>query len=466
MRNTPKQDEEPVLYQSAKTIYTRKTHGLFTNLQSASVLILLGIYYGLPWLQWDGSQALLFDLPARKFYFFGIVFWPQDVIYLTLLLIIAAMSLFFFTSLAGRLWCGFACPQTVWTKVFVWMEHWTEGDRPKQLKLDKLPWTNGYKLRVKLAKHALWLTFAFFTGYTFVGYFVPITDLTARMLSFTLTETETFWVLFYAFATWGNAGFLREQICIYMCPYARFQSAMFDKDTMIIAYDEKRGEPRGARKKGVDLKQQGLGECIQCTMCVQVCPVAIDIRDGLQYQCISCSACIDACNNVMDEMNYPRGLIRYTTEHNLSGGQTHVIRPRLFVYAGLLLLAMVGLVYSVANRIPVGLDVIRDRNSLYRENSVGHIENVYLLRIMNMDDKAHEYSLTVSGLDKLTLHQDRETIRVESGEVFNLPVRLEVPPESLQGAKSSQVAFTLSSKSDPTIATEEESRFLGPMKRR
>jgi len=456
-------DESQTLYKSALKIHTRKTHGLFTNLQTTSILILLGIYYFLPWIKINGYQAVLFDLPARKFYLFGIVFWPQDVIYLTILLIIAAMSLFFFTTLAGRLWCGFACPQTVWTKVFVWMEHWVEGDRPQRMKLDKTPW-NAYKLRVRGTKHLLWLIFAFLTGFTFVGYFVPMGDLASRMMSMQLHSTEIFWIFFYGFATWGNAGFLREQICIYMCPYARFQSAMFDKDTMIIAYDTARGEPRGARKKGVDYKEQGLGECINCTMCIQVCPTGIDIRDGLQYKCISCSACIDACDNIMDQMGYPRGLVGYTTEHNLSGGKTHIVRPRIFVYAGILLLATFALLYSVVTRIPVGLDIIRDRNSLYRETGLGMIENVYLMKIMNMDQKAHEYRLTAQGLDGMKLVMDKEKLVVQSGEIFDLPMRIVVDPANMK-EHAYDISFTLTSTSNPTITTTQESRFMGPRQR-
>ncbi len=239
------------LYAKHKKVYPREVHGVFANLRVTGVVVLLGLYYGLAWLPWAGRQAVLFDLPARKFYIFDWVFWPQDFFYLALLLILAAVSLFFFTAIAGRLWCGYACPQTVWTEIFLWMERKIEGDRPQQMKLDRGAW-NARKLRLKLSKHAVWIAFSLWTGFTFVGYFTPIRELWGSVWSFDLGPWETFWVLFYGFATYGNAGWMREQVCIYMCPYARFQSAMFDRDTLIISYDEDRGEPRGSRKKGAD----------------------------------------------------------------------------------------------------------------------------------------------------------------------------------------------------------------------
>ena len=310
------QDIEQALYERRQKIYPRQVHGLFARLRLSGVVALMGIYYFTPWLMWDERQAILFDLPGRKFYIFGLIFWPQDLIYLSALLILAALSLFFFTALAGRLWCGYACPQTVWTEVFLWIERKIEGDRMRQIKLDKAPW-NGSKLAIKGAKHGAWIALSLWTGYTFVGYFTPIRDLGVSLLTLGLGPWETFWVLFYGFATYGNAGWLREQVCIYMCPYARFQSAMFDKDTLIISYDTARGEPRGSRKRSVDPRQAGLGDCIDCTMCVQVCPTGIDIRNGLQYQCIGCAACVDACDDVMGRLGYEPGLVRYTASRRI-----------------------------------------------------------------------------------------------------------------------------------------------------
>jgi cytochrome c oxidase accessory protein FixG len=458
----PQSDDhvEQSLYAKAEKIYPREVHGLFARLRTLGVLGLLGLYYILPWMRWDGHQALLFDLPARKFHIFFVTLWPQDFFYLAVMLILAGLLLFFVTALAGRIWCGYACPQTVWTEAFLWIERKVEGDRMKQQKLDALP-MNARKFRIKATKHFLWLAFAAWTGFTFVGYFTPIIELGQRLLSFNLGPWETFWVIFYGFATYGNAGFMREQVCKYMCPYARFQSAMFDKDTLIVSYLPERGEPRGSRKRSADPAALGLGDCIDCTLCVQVCPTGIDIRNGLQYECIACSACIDACDDVMDKMGYDRGLIAYTTENAMEGKKTSIMRPRIIIYAVLLASIMAAYVYSFSQRIPLGLDVIRDRNTLYRETSEGLIENVYTLKILNMDKVQHQYELTVSGIPGLTLHKDMPTIVVASGGVQELPVRLRADEAELE-ARSSDVVFSLVAIDNDTLAVTEDARFLGP----
>jgi len=457
---TPEPEIEEALYQKRQKIYPREVHGVFARLRVTAVLVLLALYYLVPWFNYSGHQAVLFDLPARKFYILGLTFWPQDFFYLAMLLVIAALSLFFFTALAGRLWCGYACPQTVWTEVFLWMERKIEGDRPRQMKLDKMP-MNATKFRIKATKHAAWIAFSAWTGFTFVGYFTPIRELGQHLLQFNLGPWETFWIIFYSFATYGNAGWLREQVCIYMCPYARFQSAMFDKDTMIISYDEKRGEPRGSRKRNVDPKSVGLGDCIDCTMCVQVCPTGIDIRNGLQYQCIGCAACIDVCDDVMTKMGYPKGLIRYTTENIMHHGKQHVLRFRTIFYAAFLLLLVAGLVYSIAIRVPLGLDVIRDRNSLYRETNMGLIENVYTLKLLNMDNQPHTYQLAVSGMPELTLDLGVDEICVPAGSVVDLPVRVRTDPVNIHKASNS-IEFTLTATDNPDISATETGRFLGP----
>ena len=448
------------LYAKAEKIYPREVHGLFARLRVLGVLGLLGIYYITPWLRWDGHQALLLDLPARKFHIFFITLWPQDFFYLAVLLIIAGLTLFFVTALAGRVWCGYACPQTVWTEAFLWIERKVEGNRMQQQKLDALP-LNARKLRIKATKHFFWITFSAWTGFTFVGYFSPIDELGRNLLAFNIGPWETFWIIFYGFATYGNAGFMREQVCKYMCPYARFQSAMFDKDTLVVSYIPARGEPRGSRKRSVDPVAAGLGACIDCTMCVQVCPTGIDIRDGLQYECIACSACIDACDDVMDKMGYEKGLIKYTTEHTMQGGTTHILRPRIVIYAVILLSIFVAFGYSFSQRISLGLDVIRDRNTLYRETSDGLIENVYILKIMNMDNAAHQYELNVSGIPGLTLHKDVGVIRVESGGIMELPVRLRADEADLD-TRSSDVVFGLVATDDDGLVVSEDARFLGP----
>jgi len=462
-RSTAGRTDEQVeqsLYAKREKIYPREVHGLFARLRTLGVMGLLGIYYLTPWLRWDGSQAILLDLPARKFHIFALTLWPQDFIYLAFLLIIAGLTLFFVTALAGRVWCGYACPQTVWTEAFLWIERKVEGDRMRQQKLDAMP-MNARKLRIKATKQILWLLFAGWTGFTFVGYFTPIIDLGERLLTFNLGPWETFWVIFYGFATYGNAGFMREQVCKYMCPYARFQSAMFDNDTLIVSYLPERGEPRGSRKRSTDYKAQGLGDCIDCTLCVQVCPTGIDIRDGLQYECIACSACIDACDDVMDKMGYPRGLIAYTTENAMHGDKSHILRPRVVVYALLLLTIMSIFAWSLSQRSTLGLDVIRDRNRLYRETDEGRIENVYILKIINMDDKAHAFKLHVDGIDDLELFIDAKRIWVDAGEVLELPVRLRVEEDELH-ERSNKVTFKLVATDDSGLKTHEEARFLGP----
>ena len=456
-------DIEQSVYAKREKIYPREVHGIFARLRVLGVVSLLGIYYGLPWLRWGDRQAVLLDLPERKFHIFAWTFWPQDFFFLALLLIIAAYALFFFTALAGRLWCGYACPQTVWTEVFLWIERKIEGDRPQQIKLDKAPWSRR-KLLIKGSKQAVWLIFSLYTGITFVGYFTPIDELFREIVHFGLGPWETFWVLFYGFATYGNAGWMREQVCIYMCPYARFQSAMFDRNTLVISYDEPRGEPRGSRKKGADYRTQGLGDCIDCTLCVQVCPTGIDIREGLQYQCIGCAACIDVCDDVMDKMGYAKGLIRYTTENAMEGRPESLARPRVFIYAGLLVALVAGLGYAISQRLPLELDIIRDRNALYRETDQGLVENVYTLKLINMDETPHRYRLSVAGLEGMQLIDKLDGLEVPSGAVMNLPVQVRVDPAALKSV-ANRISFTLQALEAPELTTTETARFLGPVMR-
>ncbi len=459
--NQPPIEQE--LYKKREKIYPREVHGIFAVLRNLTMVTLLGLYYGLPWVDWNGRQAVLFDLPERKFYIFGLTFWPQDFFFLSLILIIAALSLFFFTALAGRLWCGYACPQTVWTELYMLIERWIEGDRKARMKLDKGE-KDARLFRIKITKQVAWLALSLWTGLTFVGYFTPIKELWDSVITLSLGPWETFWILFYGFATYGNAGFMREQVCIYMCPYARFQSAMFDKNTLIISYDEKRGDPRGARKRGTPGSQSGLGDCIDCKLCVQVCPVGIDIRDGLQYQCIGCAACIDVCDDVMDKMGYPRGLVKYTTENALSGNSTRLLRPRVVVYTALLIALTAGLMYGLLTRVPLEVDILRDRNALYNETDSGLVENVYNLKLINMTDQPQRYRLSVSGLDGMAIIGPTADIAIESGAVKDLPLRIRVDPIALTNA-SSRITFHIESETDPAIRLDETARFLGPVSR-
>ncbi len=458
--NTADTQQPQSLYAKHEKVYPKQAHGRFARLRVASILLLLGIFYGVPLLRWEGHQAILFDLPARKFYIFGLTLWPQDFVYLAGLLILAGLSLFFFTALAGRVWCGYACPQTVWTEAYIWMERKLEGTRSQQMKRDRAPW-GWQKFRIKATKQIIWLAFSLWTGFTFVGYFTAIDELATKFVAFNLGPWETFWIFFYGFATYGNAGFMREQVCMYMCPYARFQSAMFDTDTLIVAYDDKRGEPRGSRKRNVDKTATGIGDCVDCTLCYQVCPTGIDIRNGLQYECIACSACIDACDDVMDKLGYDRGLIRYSTENALQNKPSKILRPRIIVYAIILAIATITLFYSLSQRVALDLDVIRDRNQLFRETSEGLIENVYTLKILNMDDNAHRYILHADGIPELELLTDVEHIDVESGTVSELIVRLRADEANL-AVQSESVRFYLQAEDANHLTVEENARFLGP----
>ena len=446
-------------YEAAQKIYPREIRGRFATRRRWTVVVLLGLFYGVAWLHWDGQQVLLFDLPARKFHIFGLTLWPQDFVYLALLLIIAALSLFFFTALAGRVFCGYACPQTVWTELFLWIEHWTEGNRSQRMKLDHAPWSVKKLLR-KGTKQIMWLALACYTGFTFVGYFTPIRSIGSELMHLSLGLWALFWIFLYSLATYGNAGYLREQVCKYMCPYARFQSAMFDKDTLVISYDPVRGEPRGARRRGTDPHASGLGDCIDCTLCVQVCPTGIDIRKGLQYECIACAACIDACDEVMDKVGSPRGLIRYTTEHAMAGKRTHLARPRLFVYGALLALAAGSIAYSLALRLPLILDVIRDRNALYREVRGHWIENAYTIKVINEDDKVHSYRLQAEGLNRLELAAPAGLIEVAPGTVSNVALRLQAPEDVAHGVHA--ITLRITAVDAPNIFRTEKTRFIGP----
>ncbi|MDF1485342.1 cytochrome c oxidase accessory protein CcoG [Ramlibacter sp. H39-3-26] len=452
------------LYAAQKTIHPRAIAGRFAHWRLALVVLTQLVFYGLPWLEWGQRQMVLFDLGARRFYLFGWVLYPQDFIYLTGLLVVSALSLFLFTAVAGRLWCGFACPQTVYTEIFLWIEHHVEGDRSARLRLEASPWTRE-KITKKSLKHLLWLAIALWTGFTFVGYFVPIRELGAGILHGAIGGWAVFWVLFYAFATYGNAGFMREQVCKYMCPYARFQSAMFDRDTLIVQYDGQRGEPRGPRSKSADPAALQLGACIDCTLCVQVCPTGIDIRDGLQYECIGCGLCIDACNGVMDKMHYPRGLIRLATQNGMAGRWSsarmlrRVLRPRVLVYATVLAALCVALLGSLALRTPLKVDVVRDRAALSRIVAGGRLENVYRLQIMNATEVPQVYRIAARGIEGLAVASD-ERVEVAPAESRWVAVRLQIPYGAVEPG-SHTVYFDIQAEGQAAHVAEK-SVFLVP----
>ena len=469
--DTAKPEEEVQmvsLYAATQKIYPRSVQGIFAKWRWFMVVLTQLVFYGLPWLEWGQRQAVLFDLGARRFYIFGFVLYPQDFIYLTAILVISAFSLFLFTAVAGRLWCGYACPQTVYSEIFMWVERKIEGDRSARMKLDGAEMSLE-KLFKKWYKHIVWLAISMWTGFTFVGYFTPIKELGMEFFLGNMGSWEIFWVFFYAFATYGNAGFMREQVCKYMCPYARFQSAMFDKDTLIVTYDAERGEPRGARSKKADPAALGLGACVDCTLCVQVCPTGIDIRKGLQYECIGCGACADVCDTVMDKVGYPRGLVKYSTENAMQNHWTkeqtwrHVFRPRVILYIGILTLVIVALLVSLGMRKPFKVDVVRDRASLARIVAGGKIENVYRLQIMNAAEKTMQYHLSVEGLGGVELATDSH-VQVQATESLWVSVRVQMPYEAAQpGSHPIEFRIHASDEQGQSVSElTEKSVFLVP----
>jgi len=477
----PLEDVMVSLYASQDKIYPRSVSGFFTSWRWVMIWATQIFFYGVPWLNWGSRQALLFDLEAKRFYIFNLVFYPQDLIYLTAILIISALSLFLFTAIAGRLWCGYACPQTVYTEIFIWMERKIEGDRAARMKLDAAPMSANKAFR-KTAKQVAWIVFALWTGFTFVGYFTPIRELATEVMTYSLGPWETFWILFYGFATYGNAGYMREQVCKYMCPYARFQSAMFDDDTLIVTYDEARGEPRGSRSRKAEVNQakgtnKQLGACIDCTLCVQVCPTGIDIRDGLQYECIGCGACADVCDTVMDKMGYERGLVKYSTQNAVTKHWSHqqmiqrIFRPRVLIYSAVLLALIVAVVASLWLRTPFRVNVMRD-GVMARLSDDGKIENVYRLQIMNGTETTQHYVLNVTGLEDVEIETEAtkdvegddehhlKSIEVKPAESRSVIVDLKIPDGTLDSG-SHKIKFEIQSLEGQQTVTEK-SVFLVP----
>ncbi len=437
--------------QPSQKVYPRYIQGYFKRWRWAMIWLTQIVFYGMPWLQLGERQAVLFDIAHQRFYLAQWVIYPQDLYYLALLLMLCAFALFLFTAVAGRVWCGFACPQSVYTEIFLTIEHWFEGDRLARQALDQAG-TSVKKWRIKLGKHSVWLVFSLITGITFVGYFTPIRELLPSLSQGALSEWELFWLGFYSLATYGNAGFLREQVCKHMCPYARFQSAMFDQHTLIVAYDTGRGEPRGGRSKESDYQTQGLGACIDCNICVQVCPTGIDIRNGLQYECISCGLCIDACDQVMDKMHYPRGLIKFATADGKATKATlqHVLRPRVLLYLAALVIISAVFVYSLAHKPPFRVDVMRDRQTLYRETSQG-IENAYQVRLTNVSEHTETYVLAVSGQPDLTISAE-QPIQVAPADEALIAISIATTATQQHGSLPIQLRVTARATGETVIS--------------
>ncbi|QTN40824.1 cytochrome c oxidase accessory protein CcoG [Marinobacter salsuginis] len=439
-------------------IQPRSFSGFYRRVRIAGGLVLFALYFGVAWLDWGGRQAVLWDLSEKKFHIFSATFWPEDLVLLSGILLICAFGLFFLTVLAGRVWCGYACPQSVWTWVFLWAERVAEGDRSKRIKLDAAP-LSVKKLVRRGSKHGLWLLISLLTAITFVGYFTPIRDLARDLFVLEASGWAVFWVLFFTAATYLNAGWLRENVCFHMCPYGRFQSSMVDADSLVISYDAERGEPRGSRRKDVTPASAELGDCIDCQLCVQVCPTGIDIRDGLQMECIGCAACIDACDSIMDKMGYARGLVRYASERDLKGGKTNLLRPRLVGYFAFLVV-MIGLfAWGVVSRPLITLDVERDRG-MYRYTSEGEIENSYLLKLTNKDSSQKYLIIEVEDPLRASTTGPLGVV-VEAGEKVEVPYSVALPASALN-AGANDIAFQISTLYGEKELITETSTLLAP----
>lgn len=443
-------------------IYVRAVQGPLETFRRFFGFFFLALFALIPWLRYNGQQAVLLDIAEQRFTIFTLTLWPQDLTLLAYIFIVSAFALFFITTFAGRVWCGFMCPQTTWTYIYTWFEKKFEGPRNKRIKLDERKMDIDKFLR-KTAKQLAWVAVALLTALTFVGYFTPIGALFADFFTFNVGFWAGFSVLFFTLCTYGNAAYMREIMCTHICPYARFQSAMFDKDTLTVAYDAKRGEQRGPRPRKLtheQVQEKGLGDCIDCSLCVQVCPTGIDIRNGLQYECINCGACIDACNGVMDKMGYPKGLISFTSEEQLAGGKTHILRPKLIGYF-VVLLVMTGLLLAnIMLRVPLEVDIIRDRNSLYRETNDGLIENVYTLKVLNKSQQTYTYTIEVLGLPDYRFIGDT-TVTVDGGEVFSTPVSVATDAYNLEDAVT-EISFHVQTQNaeGDIIEVKQPSNFL------
>lgn len=462
--------------EAAHKVQARSTSGRFTRMRWATLWATQLFFFGVPWLQWHGRQLVRFDLEAKRFYLGHLILMPQDLIFLTGLLVFCAMLLFVATTIAGRVWCGFSCPQTVYTALFMWIERRFEGDRHQRIKLDQAPWTAQKWLR-RGGKHASWVAISLWTGFTFVGWFSPIREMAQQSLHLDMGLWDTFWMGFYGLACYGNAGFLREKVCLHMCPYGRFQGALMDADTLIVAYDTQRGEPRGAQRDTQDkaagrAAARSAGACVDCTVCVQVCPAGIDIRQGPQAACINCALCIDACDHIMDRVGQPRGLIRFATQRELDTQQKTgssqptplLARRRVRIYAGVMAGVVGALVWSVMQRPDVRVDVIRDRGVMARVVDEGIVENVYRLQLMNQTETLQRLDLGVDDLPaaQLVLREPVLLGPIEDRQVM-VAVRLPAAEAARLRGRTLSLHFRIASRSDEqTSLIREASTFIVP----
>lgn len=403
------------LYAARKKVYPQAVHGRFRRIKWAILAVTLGIYYLLPFVRWDRgpglpNQAVLVDLPHRRFYFFFIELWPQEVYYFTGLLIIAAVTLFLMNAVAGRIWCGYTCPQTVWTDLFYAVERWVEGDRREHMMADKRGWTLT-RVRQLVTKHTLWLLIAWWTGGAWVLYFADAPTLVKELATLQAPFVAYLWIAILTTTTYLLAGHAREQVCIYMCPWPRIQAALTDEWALNITYRRDRGEPRMSVKKAEALRQHGqpAGACVDCHQCINVCPTGVDIRDGIQLGCIQCGLCIDACDHVMSQIGRPTGLIAYDTDINAElrkSGMPPIYRPiraRTVLYATIILLVAGIMTYALATRSSMSISALHDRNPLAVVLTDGGVRNGYTVRLLNKSGAARSFAIAVTGLPGATV---------------------------------------------------------------
>ena len=457
-RSVREQRERAPLYVGRVRVYPKRVRGLFRRMKWVALVLLLAIYYSVPWLRWDRGpnapdQAVLIDLPNRRAYFFWIEIWPQEVYYLMALMLLAALGLFLVSSLVGRVWCGYACPQTVWTDLFLWVERLVEGDRNARIKLDASPLSAG-KIARKSAKHGIWILIAALTGGAWVMYFNDAPTVVERILTGEATLKVYFFFGLLTATTYMLAGWAREQVCTYMCPWPRFQAAMLDEDSYVVTYRTWRGEPRGKHKKGDSW--DGRGDCVDCNQCVAVCPTGVDIREGLQLECIGCGLCVDACNGVMEKIGRPRGLIAYdTARHQRARAEGtalayHLIRPRTVVYVVLLVVIALAMAWRLATRSTLDLNVLHERSPLFVMLSDGGIRNGYTIKVINKSRGERTLTLTLEGIEGAAMRvvgqedadSDHVTLAARPDGVATYRIYVRVPRGVVRG-ESMPVTFAL-----------------------
>ncbi|MEA3405100.1 MAG: cytochrome c oxidase accessory protein CcoG [Pseudomonadota bacterium] len=447
------------------TVHAKRIPGVFRKAKWIIASMWIALFVG-PYLRWDGHQALLFDLPNRQFHIFGLTILPQDIWVLAMILLFFSLLLAASTAIAGRLWCGYACFHTVWTDVFTWIEEKIEGQPNKRMKLDEAPMSFD-KLKKKLPKHAIWLFIGLATSFSFVAYFTDALDLWARLFSFEWGTTETTVIVVLGVATYFFAGILREQVCIGFCPYARIQGAMYDTETVVPTYDQNRGEPRG-RMKRVKPGEEApdLGDCIDCNLCVAVCPTGVDIRRGQQFGCITCGLCIDACDSVMEKIKKPKGLIRYASLAEFSGKQLPAIwkRPRVVVYTGIMGFAGAMILWGLLTMSPIDVKALHERAPLFVQMSDGTIQNKWVMKVVNKSNQPMQAQISVHGPEGLTYVVDREALDIQAGNVGATDLFVKIPKKLLTDVNT-PVIIKVVDLNNPAIVEEYNATFIGPRPR-